>query len=104
VDTAPSPHQIAVRASCAAAAAIATKIDGVVYDQLLDRIETAQAFAARAVTAPLAASAFRKDGIEVLSEPRSEGIVRILTAGLARWGGPDVEGQAGPLGAPDPLA
>src|ERR1019366_8513023 len=64
-----------------------------------DRIETAQAFAARAVTAPLAASAFRKDRIEVLYEPRSEGIVRILTAGLARWGGPDVEAQAVPLAA-----
>jgi|CZKU01.1.fsa_nt_gi hypothetical protein len=104
VDTAPSPHQIAVRASFAAAAAIATKIDGVVYDQLLDRIETAQAFAARAVTAPLAASAFRKDRIEVLYEPRSEGIVRILTAGLARWGGPDVEAQAVPLAAADRIA
>ena len=102
--TAPSPRQLAVRASFAAAAAIAAKIDGLVYDQLLDRIETARAFAAHAVTAPLEASAFRKDRIAMLYEPRSQGIVRILTAGLARWGGPDVEAQAVPTAAAERVA
>jgi uncharacterized protein YegJ (DUF2314 family) len=104
VATAPSPRQLAVRASFAAAAAIAAKIDGLVYDQLLDRIETARAFATHAVTAPLAASAFRKDRIAMLYQPRSQGIVRILTAGLARWGGPDVEAQAVPTAAAERVA
>jgi hypothetical protein len=104
VAAAPSPRQLVVRAAFAAAAAIAAKIDGLVYDQLLDRVETARGFAAHAVAAPLDASAFRKDRIEMLYEPRAEGIVRVLTAGLSRWGGPDVEAEAVPLAAVDRVA
>jgi hypothetical protein len=104
VAAAPSSKQMTVRASFAAAAAIAIKVDGLVFDQLLDRIETARAFAGHAVTTPLDASAFRKDRIEMLYEPRGEGVVRILTAGLARWGGPDVEAELVPLAAADRVA
>jgi hypothetical protein len=75
-----------------------------VYDQLLGRIETARGFAAHAVTAPLEATAFRKDRIELLYEPKGPGIVRILTAGLSRWGGPDVEAAAVPVAAADRIA
>jgi hypothetical protein len=104
VAAAPSGHQIAVRTAFAAAAAIAEKADGLVYDQLLGRIETARDFAAHAVTAPLEASAFRKDRIELLYEPKEPGVVRILTAGLSRWGGPDVEAASVPVAAADRLA
>jgi hypothetical protein len=104
VAAAPSPRQIAVRAAFAAAAAIAEKADGLVYDQLLGRIETARDFAGHAVTASLQASAFRKDRIELLYEPKEPGVVRILTAGLSRWGGPDVEASAVPVAAADRIA
>jgi hypothetical protein len=88
-----SPRALALRAAFAAAAAIAEQADGIVWDQLLARIEPARAFTQHAVTEPLEASAFRADRIEVLYEPAEEGVVRILTAGLSRWGAPDVEAQ-----------
>jgi uncharacterized protein YegJ (DUF2314 family) len=104
VATAPSPRQLAVRAAFAVVAAIARKTDGLVFDQLLGRIETAEAFAAHAVTAPLDASAFRKDRVELLFEPRAPGIVRMLTTGLSRWGKADVEAVAVPTAAVDRIA
>ncbi len=96
VATATSARKLAIRTAFAIAAAIAEKIDGLVYDQLLGRIDGARDFAARTVTTPLDASAFRRDRIEVLYEPKAPGIVRILTAGLSRWGAPDVEAAAVP--------
>jgi hypothetical protein len=104
VATAPSPRQVAIRAAFAAAVAIAEKTDGLVYDQLLGRIETPRDFAKRSVDAPLGASAFRRDRIELLYEPRGEGVVRILTAGLSRWGAPDVEAAAVPAAAAGGMA
>ena len=104
VATGLSSRQLAVRTAFAATAAIAEKTDGLVYDQLLGRIETPGDFAARAVTAPLDAPAFRKDRIELLYEPRGSGVVRILTAGLSRWGAPDVEAAAVPTAAADRVA
>jgi hypothetical protein len=104
VAAAPSPRQIAIRTAFAAAAAIAEKADGLVYDQLLGRIETPHDFEVHTVSAPLDASAFRKDRIELLYEPKATGIVRILTAGLSRWGGPDVEAAAVPVATADRIA
>ncbi len=104
VAAAQSPRAIALRTAFAAAGAIAEKTDGLVYDQLLGRIESARDFAAHAVTVPLDASTFRKDRIELLYEPRDNGIVRMLTAGLSRWGGPDVEAAAVPVAAADRVA
>jgi hypothetical protein len=99
VTTTASGRSLAVRAAFAAAAAIAEKIDGLVYDQLLGRIEGAKTFAAHAVLAPLADSAFRADRIQLLYEPKRQGVVRVLTAGLSRWGAPDIEAVAVPTAA-----
>ena len=104
VAAATSPRQIAIRTAFAAATAIAEKADGLVFDQLLGRIETPQDFAAHAVTEPLDAPVFRKDRIELLYEPKETGVVRILTAGLSRWGAPDVEAAAVPVSAADRVA
>ncbi len=78
------------------AAAIAEKIDGLVYDQLLGRIDGARDFAPgphgdhpRWTLRHSAEEPHRG----VLYEPKAPGIVRILTAGLSRWGAPDVEGR-----------
>jgi len=90
------PRALALRAAIAAAAAIAREVRGVVWDQLLARFENARAFASHAVTAPLASSVFRRDRVEVLYQPKGEGLVRVLTAGLSRWGAPDVEVAAVP--------
>jgi hypothetical protein len=99
VATATSSRQLAVRAAYAAAAVIAEKADGLVYDQLLARIEGPREFAAHLVTEPLDRSAFRKDRVELLYEPKAAGVVRILTSGLSRWGAPDVEAAAVPVAA-----
>jgi hypothetical protein len=99
VATATSARHLAVRAAFAAAAAIAEKIDGLVFDPLLGRVETARDFAAHAVTEPAGASSFRRDRAQLLYQPRSDGVVRILTAGLSRWGAPDVEASSVPTAA-----
>jgi hypothetical protein len=104
VATATSARQLAVRAAFAAAAALAEKIDGLVHDPLLGRIESARDFAAHAVTAPLDGSAFRKDRVELFYQPKAEGVVRIVSAGLSRWGGPDVEAAAVPTASAGRLA
>jgi hypothetical protein len=95
--TAPTGQdQRALRAAFAATAVVAREVHGVVWDQLLARFEDARVFASHAVTAPLGASAFRRDRIELLYEPKAEGMVRVLTSGLSRWGQPDVEAAAVP--------
>jgi hypothetical protein len=104
VATVTSPRQLAVRAAFAAAAAIAERTGGLVHDPLLSRLETPRDFAMHAVTDPLEASAFRRDRVEVLYEPKEEGMVRVLTAGLARWGAPDVEAARVPTAASERVA
>jgi hypothetical protein len=104
VAASPSPRQIAIRTAFAVAAAIADKTDGLVYDQLLGRIEGPRDFEVHAIDAPLDTPAFRKDRIELLYEPKETGVVRILTAGLSRWGGPDVEAAAVPVATADRVA
>jgi hypothetical protein len=99
VTTPTGPKELALRAAIAGAAAIARDIGGVVWDQLLARLEGARTFASHAVTTPLDASAFRPDRVELLYEPKAEGVVRVLTAGLSRWGAPDVEAVAVPTAA-----
>ena len=99
VKTATGQQALALRTALAASAAIARKVHGLVWDQLLARIESGRTFASHAVTAPLEASAFRRDRVEVLYEPKAEGVVRVLTAGLSRWGEPDVEAVAVPTAA-----
>jgi hypothetical protein len=92
-------RHLAVRAAYAMAGALASKIDGLVYDPVLGRIESAADFATHAVTEPLDASTFRRDRVQLLYQPRAAGVVRILTAGLSRWGAPDVEAAAVPTAA-----
>jgi Uncharacterized protein conserved in bacteria (DUF2314) len=104
VAAATSPRQMPVRAAFAAAAAIAAKIDGLVHDPLLARLETWREFTTHVVTTPLDASAFRRDRIELLYEPKQPGVDRVLTAGLSRWGAPDVEAARVPTAARERVA
>jgi hypothetical protein len=96
VATPASPKALAVRAAFAATAALAAATGGAVWDQLLSRIESARDFAKHAPVEPLGASVFRADRVEVLTQPEGDGVVRVLTAGLSRWGAPDVEWRAVP--------
>jgi hypothetical protein len=104
VATPATTRALALRTALAATAAIATKVDGVVWDQLLARFERPRDFASHAVTTPLDAPTFRRDRVELLYEPQDEGVVRILTAGLSRWGAPDVEAAGAPTAATESVA
>lgn len=86
-----APDQLPARTAYAAAIAIARASGGLVYDRVDDRIESAETFAAHAITAPLGASAFRSDRIEVRYMARADGNVRLITSGLLRFGAPDVD-------------
>jgi hypothetical protein len=99
VNTATSAKQLTLRTAIAAAAVLADKTGGLVWDQLLNRVENAHDFAAHAVTSAIGAPTFRRDRIELLYEPKEEGTVRILTGGLSRWGVADVEMLAVPTPA-----
>jgi hypothetical protein len=99
VETPTGPKQLALRTAIAATAVIARKAGGPVWDRLLGRVEGARAFAKQAVTVPLEASTFRHDRVEVLFQPKDEGIVRVVTAGLSRWGAPEVEAARVPEAA-----
>jgi hypothetical protein len=97
-------RSLAVRAAFAGASAIAARIDGLVYDPVLARVESAADFAKHAPTEPQGASTFRRDRVELLYQPRGEGVVRVLTAGLSRWGAPDVEAASVPTAASERVA
>ncbi len=85
------PEQLPVRAAFALTAVLARRIDGLVFDQLLDRIERPLHFASRVITAPLEAGAFRRECIDLQYTPRADGTVRLITVGLGRFGAPDLE-------------
>ncbi len=97
--TAPTgPGALAIRAAIAATAVIARATDGLVWDQLLVRIEKPADFAKHAVTTPLDAPCFRRDRITtcVFTSRRTRARYGSSTAGLSRWGAPDIEARAVP--------
>ncbi len=86
-----APDQLPARTAYAAAIAIARATGGLVYDRVDDRIESAETFATHAIVAPLGASVFRLDRIEIRYMARADGNVRLITSGLLRFGAPDVD-------------
>jgi len=84
-------EQWPARAGFAVTAALAESIKGFVYDEVLRRIETANGFAAHAVTEPVAAGAFRTDRIVVHAYTAKDGNHRLVTHGLTRFGAADME-------------
>jgi hypothetical protein len=85
------PEQLPARTAFAVAGALAERLDAMVYDELVDRVESARGFSAHAITSSLASSAFRRDSIDVQEMKRDDGSARLLTVGLARFGVPDVD-------------
>jgi hypothetical protein len=87
----PQPDQLPARGGFALTGAIAEKLQGFVHDNVADRLERAPTFVLRAITAPLGGSAFRKDRIDYQFTTREGGNVRLITAGMLRFGAPDLE-------------
>jgi hypothetical protein len=94
----------ALRTGSAIAATLARELRGLVHDPVLGRVESAKDFAKHAVVEPLGISTFRKDRVGVVYEPKSDGMNRLVTAGLVRWGAPDVEAATVPAAASAEMA
>ncbi len=92
----PQPSQLPARAGFALTAALAEKMHGLVHDQVTDRLESPAEFVKRAIVAPLDQSAFRKDRIDYQFTTREGGNLRLITAGMLRYGAPDLEVYGAP--------
>lgn len=81
--------QIPARIAFAATAALAEALDGLVYDEVVRRIETKTEFAKRAITVPLGQNVFAPQHIGVQLYRQDDGTARLLTLGMVRFGSPD---------------
>lgn len=85
-----SPEQLPARAGYAAAAILAEALDGVVYDEVARRIESARTTLGHVITAPLGQPVFAPRQIVVQLYRQEDGTARLLTLGMARLGSPDL--------------
>ena len=104
VTGAATPTHLVARTGFALAAAVAERVRGFVHDETVRRIETADAFAAHAITAPLGDSAFREDRILIQSYVQDDGTTRLISLGMRRFGAPDLEVRGAQAGASRSLA
>ncbi|MDB5215912.1 MAG: hypothetical protein JWO86_3839 [Myxococcaceae bacterium] len=81
--------QLPARVAFAATAALAEALDGVVYDEVVRRIETSADFSKRAITVPLGQNVFVPQHIGVQLYRQDDGTARLLTLGMVRFGSPD---------------
>lgn len=81
--------QMPARVAFAATAALAEALDGLVYDEVVRRIETKTEFAKRAITVPLGQNVFAPQHIGVQLYRQDDGTARLLTLGMVRFGSPD---------------
>jgi uncharacterized protein YegJ (DUF2314 family) len=94
-----TPTHLVARTGFALAAALAERVHGFVHDETVRRIETADAFAAHAITAPLGDAAFRDDSILIQSYVQEDGTTRLISLGMRRFGAPDLEVRGAQAGA-----
>jgi uncharacterized protein YegJ (DUF2314 family) len=82
-------EQLPARAAFAATAAVAEALSGLVYDEVVRRIETSTEFAQHTVTVPLGKNVFSPRQIMVQLYRQEDGTARLLTLGMVRFGSPD---------------
>jgi uncharacterized protein YegJ (DUF2314 family) len=85
-----TPEHLPARAIFAAAAVLAERLDGFVYDEVARRIEARSDFAAHTITAKLGEPAFARKHIVIQLYRQDDGTARLLTLGMARFGTPDL--------------
>jgi len=81
--------QLPARAAFAATAVLAEALSGLVYDEAVRRIETAEQHMQRVITVPLGQNVFVPRHISVQLYRQEDGTARLLTLGMARFGSPD---------------
>ncbi len=89
--------QLPARAAFAATAAIAEALSGLVYDEVVRRIETASQFAQHVITVPLGQNVFAPRQIMVQLYRQDDGTARVLTLGMVRFGSPDFTMRGAPM-------
>jgi Uncharacterized protein conserved in bacteria (DUF2314) len=90
-------EQLPARAAFAATAAVAEKLSGLVYDEVVRRIETSAQFAEHTVTVPLGQNVFSPRQIMVQLYRQEDGTARLLTLGMVRFGSPDFTIRGAPM-------
>ena len=89
--------QVPARAAFAATAAVAEALSGLVYDEVVRRIETSAQFAQHVVTVPLGKNVFSPRQISVQLYRQEDGTARLLTLGMVRFGSPDFTMRGAPM-------
>ena len=82
--------QTAARALFAVSALLAQTLDGLVWDEVTRRIETAAQTKMRTIRTPLGASAFNPRAIVIQFYRQPDGTARLVTLGMGRYGSPDL--------------
>jgi uncharacterized protein YegJ (DUF2314 family) len=92
--------QLPARTAFAATAVVAEALSGLVYDEVVRRIETPAELAQRVITVPLGENVFSPRQISVQLYRQDDGTARLLTLGMVRFGSPDftMRGSAMELG------
>lgn len=81
--------QLPARACFAATAAVAESLGGLVYDEVVRRIESTSQLTQKVITVPLGQNAFSPRHISVQLYRQDDGTARLLTLGMVRFGSPD---------------
>lgn len=90
-------EQLPARAAFAATAAVAEALSGLVYDEVVRRIETPAQFAQHVITVPLGQNVFSPRQIMVQLYRQEDGTARVLTLGMVRFGSPDFTMRGAPM-------
>lgn len=96
--------QLPARAAFAATAIVAEALSGLVYDEAVRRIETAEQHGQRLITVPLGQNVFAPRHISVQLYRQEDGTARLLTLGMARFGSPDFTMRGSSMEAAPSLA
>jgi uncharacterized protein YegJ (DUF2314 family) len=96
--------QLPARTAFAAAAVVAEALSGLVYDEAVRRIETAELHAQRVITVPLGQNVFTPRHISVQLYRQEDGTARLLTLGMVRFGSPDFTMRGASMEAAPSLA
>jgi uncharacterized protein YegJ (DUF2314 family) len=89
--------QLPARAAFAVTAALAEALSGLVYDEVVRRIETSALFAEHVITAPLGQNVFLPKHIAIQLYRQDDGTARLLTLGMLRFGSPDFTLRGAPM-------
>jgi len=95
--------ELPVRAAYAAATAVASKIDGLLFDPDTFELEGLARFTRHVITVPLGSSVFHVDHIVVHAFREADGTARLVSLGMSRFGLPDLDVKAAPFSLAEPL-